>query len=419
MSKEYTDTILPFISSKMSTNKQPSQGKLAGDEPRKKRAKKEFVLNIPTKCPMPPPRDRDKQDKALAQKEAALRRKLSSENLPSICMYTIFNAKSALCSTISEDSSMIAIGFSDSTIRVWALTPANLKQLREPHELEGLDKEAEDISVRMLDHEETFDTKTLCGHSGPVFGLSFSPDRQFLLSCSEDTTIRLWSLMTWTNVCVYKSHCYPVWNVEFCPHGYYFASCSFDRTARVWATEHHQPLRVYVGHTDDVDLVKFHPSSNYLATGSSDSTIMLWDVIDGSSLKTLIGHEGRITSMAFAVDGKFLVSAASDRKLIVWEHNVGHKLAEFEIDTDAMSAMAFSRCGAILSSGSLEDRVYIWDFSRLLDEIDTDDLSVCSAPKVFHNVRAILLASYRTKSTSLLNLSFTRRNLLLAAGVFH
>jgi transcription initiation factor TFIID subunit 5 len=408
----------------MSSSKPAAQGKLAGDEPRKKRVKKEVLITIPTKCPMPPPRDSDKRDRAVAQKEAALRRKLTSENLPSICMYTIFNAKeayntAALCSTISEDSSMIAIGFSDSTVRVWALTPENLKQLREPHELEELDKEAEDISKRMLDDEKTFDTKTLCGHSGPVYGVSFSPDRQFLLSCSEDNTIRLWSLQTWTNVCVYKSHCYPVWNVEFCPHGYYFASCSFDRTARVWATEHHQPLRVYVGHADDVDLVKFHPSSNYLATGSSDSTIMLWDVIDGSSLKTLTGHEGRITSMAFSVDGKFLVSTASDRKLLVWEHNVGHKLAEFELDTATMSTMAFSRCGAILTSGSLDDRVYVWDFSRLLDEIDTDDLSVCSAPKVFHNVRAILLASYRTKSTSLLNLSFTRRNLLLAAGVSH
>lgn len=406
------------------SSKPSSQGKVAGDEPRKKRVKKEVLITIATKAPLPPPKDSDKQDRLLAQREATQRRKLSAENLPSVCMYTIFNAKeaqntAALCSTISEDSSMVAVGFSNSTIRVWSLTPNNLKQLRPSHELEELDKESEDIWGQMYDEDNTFDNKLLCGHSGPVYGVSFSPCRQLLLSCSEDNTIRLWSLQTWTNVCVYKGHCFPVWDVEFCPHGYYFASCSYDRTARVWATEHHQPLRVFVGHASDVDIVKFHPSSNILATGSSDTTIMLWDTIDGSSLKTLTGHTARIVSMVFSIDGKFLISCGFDKKLIVWEHNVGHKLAEFELDTESMSSMAFSRCGTILSTGSLNDRVYLWNFTRLLDEIDTDDLSVCSAPKVYQNVRAILLATYRTKTTALLELAFTRRNLLLAAGAFH
>lgn len=393
------------------------------EEPRKKRVKKDILVTVPSKLPLPAQKDSDKQNKIIAQKEAGLRRKLTPEQLPSICLYTIFNAKelhdtAALCSTITEDSSTMAIGFSDSIIKVWALTSNNLKQLRPPHELEDLDKESEDVTKKMIDDDHGEDTKTLCGHSGPVYGLSFSPCRQLLLSCSEDGTIRLWSLQTWTNVVVYRSHCYPVWDVKFAPHGYYFASCSFDRTARVWATEHHQPLRIFVGHEDDVDIVEFHPSSNFLATGSSDKTIMIWDVFDGTQMKTLEGHAGRITALTFSNDGKFLVSCSTDRHLMIWEHNFGHKLADFELDTDAMSTLAFSRCGVILSSGSLDDRVYIWDFSHLLSEMDTDDLNDCSTPKVFLNARSVLLAAYRTKTTSVLNLSFTRRNLLLATGAF-
>lgn len=393
------------------------------DEPRKKRAKKEILITVPSKLPLPAQKDSDKQNKILAQKEAGLRRKLSPEQLPSICMYTIFNAKdahdtAALCSTITEDSSMIAIGFSDFSVRVWALTNSNLKQLRSPQELEDLDKEAEDVTKKMMNDEKGDDMRTLSAHSGPVYGVSFSPCKQLLLSCSEDGTIRLWSLQTWTNVCVYRSHCYAVWDVKFAPHGYYFASGSFDRTARVWATDHHQALRIFVGHEDDVDLVEFHPSSNFLASGSADKNIMIWDVYDGNHLKTLTGHDGRITSLAFSLDGKFLVSCASDRHLMVWEHNFGHRLVDFDLDTDAMSSLAFSRCGAMLSSGSLDDRVYIWDFSRLSTEMDTDDLNDCSTPKVFTDSIPILLATYRTKTTSILNLSFTRRNLLLANGAF-
>ena len=45
---------------------------------------------------------------------------------------------------------------------------------------------------------------TLHGHNGPIYGLAFSPDRSLLLSCSEDGTIRLWSLQTWTCLVNYK-----------------------------------------------------------------------------------------------------------------------------------------------------------------------------------------------------------------------
>ena len=48
---------------------------------------------------------------------------------------------------------------------------------------------------------------TLHGHNGPIYGLSFSPDRSLLLSCSEDGTIRLWSLQTWTCLVNYKVLC--------------------------------------------------------------------------------------------------------------------------------------------------------------------------------------------------------------------
>ena len=42
----------------------------------------------------------------------------------------------------SDDSTMIAAGFDDSTIRVWSLTPRKLRTLKTPYELARIDKEA-------------------------------------------------------------------------------------------------------------------------------------------------------------------------------------------------------------------------------------------------------------------------------------
>lgn len=96
--------------------------------------------------------------------------------------------------------------------------------------------------------------KKLVGHSGPVYGLSFSPDNKYLVSCSEDKTARLWSTQTFSNLVVYKGHNSPVWDVDFGPFGFYFATASHDRTARIWSCDHINPLRIFAGHLSDVDV---------------------------------------------------------------------------------------------------------------------------------------------------------------------
>ncbi|KAJ1430187.1 WD40/YVTN repeat-like-containing domain superfamily [Sesbania bispinosa] len=73
------------------------------------------------------------------------------------------------------------------------------------------------------------------GHSGPVYAATFSPFGDFILSSSEDKTIRLWSTKLNANLACYKGHNYPVWDVQFSPAGHYFASSSHDRTARIWS----------------------------------------------------------------------------------------------------------------------------------------------------------------------------------------
>lgn len=180
-------------------------GENAGDgegKPKKKKSKKDFLSkkgrndpNAPalTRIPIPELRDSEKLDKVVALRESLKRRKLGPESLPSICFFTLLNANhqtmSAICAEISEDSSLLAAGFSDSSVRVWALNPNNkLKGMKSAAELELIDKEADDVLYRMMDDKNTADLKVLRGHHGPVYAVSFSPDRNLLLSASEDAT---------------------------------------------------------------------------------------------------------------------------------------------------------------------------------------------------------------------------------------
>ncbi|CAH1105872.1 unnamed protein product [Psylliodes chrysocephalus] len=398
------------------------------DKPKKKKAKKDPMFSKKTKSdPNAPPPDRipapewkdnDRAEKFKACREASKRVTLGPDSLPSCCCYTLLNANyTVCCAEITEDSSMVAVGFNDSIVKVWTLVPQKLKSMKSSEQLEDVNIEADDVLVRMMDERSGETCRTLCGHGGPVYSVSFSPDRTLLLSCSEDSTIRLWSLQIWTCLVVYKGHMFPVWDVKFSPLGYYFASASYDRTARLWATDHYQPLRLFAGHFSDVDCIQFHPNSNYVATGSSDRRVCLWDCTTGNHVRIMTGHKLPIHSLAFSIDGRYLASAGADCKVLIWDLSHGHLVAEMTGHSKTIHCLSFSRCGNILVSGGLDCSLKIWDFSKLIEENNSEEVNVSHNPDV-KSGETYLLRSFATKSSPLISLHFTRRNLLIAVALF-
>ncbi|XP_056265904.1 transcription initiation factor TFIID subunit 5 [Pseudoliparis swirei] len=374
-----------------------------------------------TRIPLPELKDSDKLDKIMYMKEATKRVRLGPDNLPSICFYSFLNAYQGLTAVdFTDDSSLIAGGFADSTVRVWSVTPKKLRKVKSAADLNLIDKESDDVLERIMDEKTASESKILYGHSGPVYGISFSPDRNYLLSSSEDGTVRLWSLQTFTCLVGYKGHNYPVWDTHFSPHGYYFISGGHDRVARLWATDHYQPLRMFSGHLADITCTRFHPNSNYVATGSSDRTIRLWDVLNGNCVRIFTGHKGPIHALAFSPNGKFLASGATDGRVLLWDIGNGMMFGELKGHTDSIYSLRFSRDGEILASGSMDNTVRLWDALKAFDDLETDDFTVATGHvHLQDNSQELLLGTYVSKSTPVIHLHFTRRNLLLAAGSYN
>lgn len=178
--------------------------------------------------------------------------------LPSIVAFTMFDGGENISSVeFSPDSSLIAAGSSESCIRLWSLKNEKLKA------------KSIDPNTGKLVEDEGLAMRKLIGHSGPVYGLSFDPisgsggPPHALLSSSQDGTVRLWSMDTYSNLVVYRGHGRePVWDVEWGPMGVYFASGSRDRTARLWSSDRVTPLRMYTGHLSDVNVSCATPSIN-------------------------------------------------------------------------------------------------------------------------------------------------------------
>ena len=98
------------------------------------------------------------------------------------------------------------------------------------------------------------------GHSGTVFRAIFSPDARFLLSCSQDKTIRLWDVAQEGKLRrVFQGHKDSVLGIDFHKSGHRFASCSHDKTVRIWNTRSGTCERELCGHTSIVYDIRFSP----------------------------------------------------------------------------------------------------------------------------------------------------------------
>ena len=127
---------------------------------------------------------------------------------------------------VSHDGSLVAAGFATSDIRLWNVKDDHLRYIiillffidniillifdcrifNRSGNSGGDDMDEENATNNNNNNNNSNKQEylNLLGHSGPVYGVNFSPDNRFVLSCSEDHTCRLWSLETQSNLVVYK-----------------------------------------------------------------------------------------------------------------------------------------------------------------------------------------------------------------------
>ncbi|KZT72808.1 TFIID and SAGA subunit [Daedalea quercina L-15889] len=360
-----------------------------------------------------------------------------NQPLPSICAYTLHDVGEGVpCCTFSQDTSMMAAGFSESYVRLWSLKGEKLKGYRSDFQASSIRDPA---TLKKIREKGGSTTRKLIGHSGPVYSVAFDPTNgsaappRYLLSASADATTRLWSLDTMTNVVAYRGHQNPVWDVQWGPMGIYFATASRDRTARLWSTDRTSTLRVYAGHLSDVDCVRFHPNSLYLATGSSDWTARLWDVQRGSCVRVFIGHQGIVSTLAFSPNGRYLATAGEDLAINLWDLGSGKRIKKMTGHTASVYSLAFSEESSMLVSGGADWTARCWDVAAsggpqskakengVLTNGNTANVVNGDAPssKEDESIETSdLLATFPTKRTPVTNVQFTPRNLCLVAGPY-
>lgn len=139
---------------------------------------------------------------------------------------------------------------------------------------------SEDTTIKIWDTGSGRQLITLKGHKKVVTKVTFSPDDARLASCSEDGTIKLWDAVTGRELTTLEGSTAEVTYVAFSPDGTQLASVSRDFKIKLWDVVSGKEQRNLYS-TDPVARVAFSPDGKRLAGESWLGQIMMWDTTTG------------------------------------------------------------------------------------------------------------------------------------------
>lgn len=208
----------------------------------------------------------------------------------------------------------------------------------------------------------------LHGQDETVNGIAFSPTSQWLVSSSEDCTLKLWDVSTGALLSSLVGHQNVVNGVTISPDGLQMATSGADKKIRLWETN------------------SSRSSSSAELPGQSGDRGPVWRAdysSDGQSVITISGHTFRqwdastgtpesfsfdfpaslwMESTEFSPDrGQIASCGESEGSIQLWNSHTGAAGLYLEDHVSRVVELAYSRCDRWTASASWDNIVRIWD----------------------------------------------------------
>ncbi|PIA55708.1 hypothetical protein AQUCO_00700191v1 [Aquilegia coerulea] len=265
--------------------------------------------------------------------------------------------------------------------------------------------------------------RTLQGHTGKVYSLDWTPEKNRIVSASQDGRLIVWNALTSQKTHAIKLTCAWVMTCTFSPssqfvacggldsvcsiynltspvdrdgnlpmsrtlsgHKGYVSSCQYvprddahlitssgDQTCALWDVTTGQRISAFggefsSGHTGDVLSVSINGSdTNMFISGSCDTTVRLWDTRTASrAVRTYHGHEGDVNTVKFFPDAQRFGTGSDDGTCRLFDMRTGHQLQVYnqqhgDDHVPMVTSIAFSISGRLLFVGYSNGDCYVWD----------------------------------------------------------
>jgi len=144
-------------------------------------------------------------------------------------------------------------------------------------------------------------------------GMAISPDSKRVCSAvgkGTEWNVNVWDLESEKEVLNWTASDKPIYGVAWSADGKWIVSCGVDQTVKVWHADTGKLHKTLTGATKTVSRVSIHRDNNRIAASCFDGIVRIWDLTTGQVVKTFdLGTLGN-GAVAFSPDGKRLAASA-------------------------------------------------------------------------------------------------------------
>lgn len=175
---------------------------------------------------------------------------------------------------------------------------------------------SDDETIKMFDIETQQELFYQEGHNTTVYSIAFNPYGNLYISGDSKGGLMLWDIRTGKNVEQIKmAHNNSIMNINFNPFlANMFCTCSTDNTIKIFDLRKFQISCNILAHNKIVTDALFEPTyGRYIVSSSFDTFIKIWDSVNFYCTKILCNNNNKVRNVDIAPDGSFISSTSFDR----------------------------------------------------------------------------------------------------------
>ena len=203
--------------------------------------------------------------------------------------------------------------------------------------------------------------RSMTGHADAVNEIYLSRNGRYVLSGSEDNTLKLWSVEKGVCMRTFTGHSDSIESVALNTDGSYAVSASRDRSWRLWNVSSAASLGVFRGSDATVTAVRISRDSEYAVTGGADGVVRLWNIASKKCERQFEGHKAIINAVGISRDRTRLMSGSRDGAVRIWDAATGACLVTLSGHSGSVRAAWLSPCSRYVVSGSDDGTARLWD----------------------------------------------------------